>query len=147
MKTRIISNELISFVMKIRKFGRMYSNTNKFDNCKLTEQQFRTFMCLKKLNKCTLKELSKSLKVSTSSLCIMLGKMYEEGYVDRETDIKDRRNTFYYLTEEGQKFLCDEIERRLGLLDKQIDKLTNEKKERLYSCVKEVEEIIEELLI
>ena len=99
-------------------------NLNLFDNLikniggtgtkkiqKFTSKQFFTLEQLKKYDKIELKNLSKDLYVSTSSLCILLNKMVELGYVFREEDEKDRRNTFYGLTEEGKEVLKSEEDR------------------------------------
>lgn len=99
-------------------------NLNLFDNLikniagtgtkkiqKLTSKQFFTLEQVKKYDKIELKNLSKDLYVSTSSLCILLNKMVELGYVFREEDEKDRRNTFYGLTEEGKEVLKSEEDR------------------------------------
>jgi len=131
--------------MNIKKYARGYIYVDNTESCRLTEKQFRTLMNIKTQEKEILKNLSKNMKVSTSSLCIMLNKMTDEGLVHRETDIKDRRNTFYSLTRKGRELLDNEVEIRLSLLNKQIDKLSDEKKQKLYMCMTGIEEIIEEL--
>nr|WP_314277078.1 MarR family transcriptional regulator [uncultured Peptostreptococcus sp.] len=97
---------------------------NKFDNLiknvtntgtrkiqKLTSKQFFTLQQISKYEKIELKNLSKDLYVSTSSLCILLNKMVSSGYVFREEDPRDRRNTFYGITSEGINVLKEEEER------------------------------------
>ena len=55
-----------------------------------------------------LKYLSNHLHVSTSSLCILLNKLVEKGYVYREEDKKDRRNTLYEITKEKSEILDEQ---------------------------------------
>lgn len=141
MKSRELSNEFIHFMIKIKKYIRAQVRCEKLS--KTTEQQFRTLMSLKKLKKCTLKELSKSTNVSTSSLCIMLNKLCEEGKVERETDKEDRRNTFYNLSGNGEKFLEDELENKLGALSERMDRLTEEQKNQFSKNMKEILEIMD----
>ena len=63
-----------------------------------------------------LKNLSKELNVSTSSLCILLNKLVDQNYVYREEDRRDRRNTFYGITEIGEKIINDEMKQISCLL-------------------------------
>ena|SRR3712207_984655 len=104
-------------------------NINLFDNLikdiastgtkkiqKLTSKQFFTLEQVRKYDKIELKNLSKDLYVSTSSLCILLNKMVESGYVFREEDERDRRNTFYGLTEAGKEVLKSEEDRIATLI-------------------------------
>ena len=86
----IISN-LIKSIDKER------SKNNKV----FTERQFFVMIKIYKYKKIELKNLSKELNVSTSSLCILLNKMVEQGYVYRKEDSRDRRNTFYGITDFG----------------------------------------------
>lgn len=75
----------------------LLENFNRFDNLiknvtstgmkkiqKLTSKQFFTLQQISKYEKIELKNLSKDLYVSTSSLCILLNKMVAAGYVFRK---------------------------------------------------------------
>ncbi|MCY6370125.1 MarR family winged helix-turn-helix transcriptional regulator [Clostridium ganghwense] len=143
MESREVSKQFINFIMSIRNFFKAQTNSNSTSN--VTHQQFSTLMTVKHLNKAALKDLSKEIKVSKSSLCIMLNKMVDEGYVERETDPKDRRNTFYSLSSKGEEFLGIEVENRLYKLDKRIDRLSEERKEKFYECLVEIEKVLEEI--
>lgn len=146
METRDVSNEFINFTMKLKKYIKTSINdANNKQVFTLTQAQFGVLLQLGCLKKCTLKDLSKKIKVSNSSLCIMLNKMSEEGLVKRETDPKDRRNTFYSLTDKGNKLLNDEQERILSYLDSRIKNLSEDRKIKLFECLKDMSEIIEEL--
>ena len=82
-----------------------------------------------------LKNLSKVLHVSTSSLCILLNKLVEQGYVYREEDKKDRRNTFYGITEKGREVLEIEKADILNLINKKVELIDEEKREDLYKAL------------
>lgn len=112
----------------------LLENFNIFDNTiknvtgsgmkkiqKFTTKQFFTLEQMKKYDKIELKNLSKDLYVSTSSLCILLNKLVDCEYVFREEDPKDRRNTFYGLTEEGRKVLEEEEDRIASVLVKNMN--------------------------
>lgn len=75
---------------------------------RFTVKQFFTLLQIRKYEKIELKNLSKDLYVSTSSLCVLLNRLVEIGYVFREEDPRDRRNTFYGITEEGKAVLEEE---------------------------------------
>lgn len=107
----------------------LLENFNIFDNMiknvtgsgmkkiqKFTTKQFFTLEQMKKYDKIELKNLSKDLYVSTSSLCILLNKMVDNDYVFREEDPKDRRNAFYGMTEKGREVLAEEEDRIASVL-------------------------------
>ncbi len=112
----------------------LLENLNVFDNLiknvtgtgmkkvqKLTSKQFFTLEQIKKYDRIELKNLSKDLYVSTSSLCILLNKLVDLGYVFREEDSKDRRNTFYGITEEGKVVLEEEEDRISTILSNKMN--------------------------
>ena len=111
----------------------------------LTERQFFALASIRKHNKIELKNLSKDLYVSTSSLCILLNKLVEQGYVYREEDSKDRRNTFYCITEKGSETVKSEIDRFIGIISTKIDRLNEEQRYKLFNCMIEVKSIMEVL--
>ena len=111
----------------------------------LTERQLFALVSIRKYNKIELKNLSKDLYVSTSSLCILLNKLVEQGYVYREEDSKDRRNTFYCITEKGSETVKSEIDRFINIISKKIDRLNEEQRYKLFNCMVEVKSIMEVL--
>ncbi|WP_434283977.1 MarR family winged helix-turn-helix transcriptional regulator [Clostridium botulinum] len=136
-----LSKELIKFMITMKKQIKKYLNLNP--TLKLTEQQFVTLFILKKNKKITLKKLSTYICVSTSSLCIMLTRMVEEELVYREVDERDRRNTFYSLTEKGINLIDEEIEGKVDNIEEKIMNLSLSQKEKLYEAIKNIEEIID----
>lgn len=142
MKNREVAKEFIGLTIKIKEFFR--GQNKKRNDSNLTEQQFRTLLYLKKLEKPSLKDLSENAHVSNSSLCIMLNKMVDENLVVRESDTRDRRTTNYSLTTEGMEFLEDEMGKRLNILAYELGKLDEEKKEKFYEHLKGLNEIMNE---
>ncbi|ACO85258.1 MarR family winged helix-turn-helix transcriptional regulator [Clostridium botulinum] len=136
-----LSKELIKFMITMKKQIKECLNLNS--TLKLTEQQFVTLFILKKNKKITLKKLSTYICVSTSSLCIMLTRMMEEELVYREVDERDRRNTFYSLTEKGVNLIDKEIEGKVDNIEEKIMNLSLSQKEKLYEAIKNIEEIID----
>ncbi|EJP6474033.1 MarR family transcriptional regulator [Clostridium botulinum] len=136
-----LSKELIKFMITMKKQIKECLNLNC--TLKLTEQQFITLFILNKNKKITLKKLSTYICVSTSSLCIMLTRMMEKGLVYREVDERDRRNTFYSLTEKGINLIDKEIEGKVHNMEEKIIDLSSIQKEKLYNAIKDIEEIID----
>ncbi|AJD30937.1 MULTISPECIES: MarR family winged helix-turn-helix transcriptional regulator [Clostridium] len=136
-----LSKELIKFMITMKKQIKECLNLNC--TLKLTEQQFITLFILNKNKKITLKKLSTYICVSTSSLCIMLTKMIKEGLVYREVDQRDRRNTFYSLTDKGINLIDKEIEGKVHNMEEKIMDLSLIQKKKLYNAIKDIEEIID----
>lgn len=111
----------------------------------LTKKQFFALAEIQKHDKIELKNLSKALYVSTSSLCILLNKLVEQGYVYREEDTKDRRNTFYGITEKGEEVSNQEVEKFMNIISSKIDSIDKDEKKELSKSLKKTQEIINEL--
>lgn len=123
------------------------TNTDRYKKGKvLTKKQFFTLIEIQKHEKIELKNLSKELYVSTSSLCILLNKLVELGYVYREEDSKDRRNTFYGITEQGEVVVNTEIEKFMQIINDKIDKLDLQKKKELEESLQKTIDIIKEII-
>ncbi len=123
------------------------TNTDRYKKGKvLTKKQFFTLVEIQKREKIELKNLSKELYVSTSSLCILLNKLVELGYVYREEDSKDRRNTFYGITEEGEVVVNTEIEKFMQIVNDKIDKLDLQKKKELEGSLQKTINIMKEII-
>ncbi|GAA0105485.1 MarR family transcriptional regulator [Paraclostridium sordellii] len=123
------------------------TNTDRYKLGKvLTKKQFFTLVEIQKLGKIELKNLSRELYVSTSSLCILLNKLVELGYVYREEDQSDRRNTFYGITTEGEEVANQEIEKFMQIINDKLDKLDLIKKKELEQSLQKTIDIMKELM-
>ena len=111
----------------------------------LTERQFFALISIREYKKIELKNLSKKLHVSTSSLCILLNKLVDQGYVYREEDSRDRRNTFYGITEKGQIILKEEIDKLVKILEYRIAVLDEEDRALMFNSLKNIELIMHKL--
>ncbi len=85
------------------------------------------------------------MHVSTSSLCILLNKLVEQEYVYREEDSRDRRNTFYGITKNGEKILDNEILKFVSIISDKMDCLDIDNKDKLFTSLEESKNIIEQL--
>lgn len=147
---KLLENNLVSMLLleNMNKFHNLIKIVNndrfKTEN-NLTERQFFALSSIKQHNKIELKNLSRDLYVSTSSLCILLNKLVEKGYVYREEDSNDRRNTFYGITEKGDKVLFEEIEVFVGIINKKVEKLNENDRQVLLESMTNVKHIINKL--
>lgn len=142
-----ISKELLETTRKFHCMAKTVINEyNKTMNPFLTDKQFHALIYMQNSGKIELKNLSKLMNVSTSSLCILLNKLVDNGYVYREEDKKDRRNTFYDITDNGVKTLEIEKANRFKILDNKIDKLSEDKKVKFYETLRNLKEIMDEIL-
>ncbi|KPU45130.1 organic hydroperoxide resistance transcriptional regulator [Oxobacter pfennigii] len=144
MQNKETARKLLNFFVNFNSHMKIYHNYHN-DSRPITEQQFKTMLNLKILERCTLKELSEKLNLSSSSTCIMLNKLDEEGYITRESDTKDRRNTFYSLSNKGQEFLNEDLDKKLDIIGSRLEKLSEDKLERLISSMNEFQEILKEI--
>ncbi|MGL5330983.1 MAG: MarR family winged helix-turn-helix transcriptional regulator [Peptostreptococcaceae bacterium] len=145
-----MDNKDVSIIMmeNMRDFTNLIKIVNDERNLSqkvLTERQFYALVSIKKHKKIELKNLSKDLYVSTSSLCILLNKLVEQGYVYREEDPRDRRNTFYCITQQGDKIVTEEINKFLAVISNKVEKLNEEEKIKLFNCMQETKLIIKKL--
>jgi DNA-binding MarR family transcriptional regulator len=132
-------------IIRIKKV--IKANLKEKETLKATEEQFRTLVALKEEDEVYLKDLSTKTGVSTSSLCIMLNKLCEEGLVDRKTDINDRRNTMYFLTNEGKEVFDKEKESRMLAMIELLNHLNSAEREAFYHHIQNVNKILEKLII
>lgn len=145
MDNKDSSKELLEFVILFNRLVREF-HSQKYDS-NYTQQQFRTLLYLEEIGKCPLKLLSKQIQVSTSSLCIMLNKLVDEGLVYREIDQEDRRNTFYELTTKGTDILKEEKILRTNKLEELIDRVPEEQRGELLECLTKARTILKDFQI
>lgn len=111
----------------------------------LTKKQFFALVEIQKHEKIELKNLSKVLYVSTSSLCILLNKLVEQGYVYRKEDSKDRRNTFYGITEKGKEIAEQEIGKFMDIISNKLNAIDEDKRHELRNSLEKTEEIMNDI--
>jgi MarR family transcriptional regulator, organic hydroperoxide resistance regulator len=142
-----ISKELLEATRRFHCMAKTVINEyNKTMNPFLTDKQFHALIYIQNSGKTELKNLSKLMNVSTSSLCILLNKLVDNGYVYREEDKKDRRNTFYDITDDGFKILQIEKTNRFKILNDKLDKLSEDKKAKFYETLLNLKEMMDEIL-
>ena len=124
----------------IKNINRERATINKI----LTERQFFVLLKIYNCKKMELKNLSKELNVSTSSLCILLNKLVDQNYVYREEDRRDRRNTFYGITEIGEKIINDEIS---SILESKFMMLSVDERKIMIESLQNIKRIAKKFVI
>ncbi|MDU4936717.1 MAG: MarR family winged helix-turn-helix transcriptional regulator, partial [Peptostreptococcaceae bacterium] len=113
----------------------------------LTERQFFVLLKIYNCKKMELKNLSKELNVSTSSLCILLNKLVDQNYVYREEDRRDRRNTFYGITEIGEKIINDEMKQISSILESKFMMLSVDERKIMIESLQNIKRIAKKFVI
>ena len=93
-----------------------------------------------------LKNLSKELNVSTSSLCILLNKLVDQNFVYRKEDSKDRRNTFYGITEYGTEIINNERIRVLNAIEEKFKVLNDKDRTIIIDSLENIKNIVGKLV-
>ncbi|MDU2592544.1 MAG: MarR family transcriptional regulator, partial [Paeniclostridium sordellii] len=68
------------------------------------------------------------------------------GYVYREEDSNDRRNTFYGITDEGEVVINTELDKFMDIINEKIDKLDLDKKKELEESLQKTIDIMKDIM-
>lgn len=133
----------------IELFNNFIKNINKernIENKTLTERQFFVLLKIYKYKKMELKNLSKELNVSTSSLCILLNKLVDQNYVYRKEDSRDRRNTFYGITEYGEAVINNEMKTISSIIESKFNALSSEDRTIMVESLQNIKSITKKMI-
>ena len=129
----------MDFAVHLKRFFRTEMNLQ--EGC-LTDERFRSLHYLEGSEGVALSELSERIRISPSSLCLMLKKMEEEGLVERNRGSKDRRKVLYRISPLGLKRLEDDRSRRLAALTERFKALSQADRDRLHQAMDSMESIL-----
>jgi DNA-binding MarR family transcriptional regulator len=118
----------------------------KSTSSEVTEQKLRTLFTLKMMGRSKLKDISSVLFVSTSSLCTMFNHLEKEGFIVREIDSTDRRNTYYSITPMGELLCNKEIRAKEQLLTEFLSVLDSNDIEKLTLSLTQINSIIKKIV-
>ncbi|MDR0665193.1 MAG: MarR family transcriptional regulator [Helicobacteraceae bacterium] len=114
-----------------------------------SKKEHRQFHILEELNesgRTRLKDLSKRMDLSASSICIMLGQMEAEGLVIREIDAKDRRGAYYSTSQKGKEKIKDVIGRVRRYIINFFEPMDRSDLKKVYEATKVVNQILEKYI-
>ncbi|SNS78993.1 DNA-binding transcriptional regulator, MarR family [Anaerovirgula multivorans] len=106
-----------------------YKNMDQ-DKC-LTLSQFQVLFIIKDFGLCNMSCLSEAIEVSKGTMTSMLNKLVEEGYVERSTSPKDRRNVYVSLTPKGDDKVNYMKEKLLKAIVETLSQLEENQKEEI----------------
>jgi DNA-binding MarR family transcriptional regulator len=133
------ARRFVDFAVHLKRFFRTEMNLQ--EGC-LTDERFRSLHYLEGSEGVALSELSERIRISPSSLCLMLKKMEEEGLVERNRGSKDRRKVLYSISRLGLKRLDDDRSRRLAALTERFKALSQADRDRLHQAMDSMESIL-----
>jgi len=89
-------------------------------------------------------ELAKNLMVTTPAVSKALKDMEEKGYIEREPDKNDRRNTIVKITRKGERARKETCKRMDLLMQNVIDRLGEENVKKLIQLLNQLTDLINE---
>lgn len=137
-----LARRFLEFAITIK---RLFRSASGQTDRGLSEERYRSLLCLLKMEEAGLSELSERLSISASSLCIMLGKLEEEGLVERHRDWADRRHVRYSCTPQGKARLIAAQEELLEQLSRRFKAIPLEKREGFLRALDEIESVLGDL--
>ncbi|AKL97143.1 transcriptional regulator MarR family [Clostridium aceticum] len=105
----------------------------------LTLAQFQALFIIHRFGLCNMSNLSETIEVSKGTMTCMLNKLVEDGYVERSSSAKDRRNVYVSLTQAGEKKVKQIKNKLLVTIDEKVRNLDE-------SMQKEIQGVLEILM-
>ncbi|KAF1085165.1 putative HTH-type transcriptional regulator YusO [Sporotomaculum syntrophicum] len=95
-------------------------------NGQVTQTQFFLLKLMAAHEHCKAADIAHILDISPSAATTIIDRLFKNGWIKRERSDQDRRIVWLKLTEQGKKLLSDIEARRLQLLMRQFEHLTEE---------------------
>lgn len=136
--------EFLKMVGNHRRFGKMLYNFIEEPK----EKPQKVFMLddLREVGKAKLKDIAAQTGHSTQNLCSLYNGLEKEGLIGREIDSNDRRNTYYFITKQGEKTLDENQQKARDVIKDIFSKLSNDDLNELKKCLVKTNCIIEKVL-
>ncbi|MDR1460531.1 MAG: MarR family winged helix-turn-helix transcriptional regulator [Campylobacteraceae bacterium] len=113
---------------------------------KYSRHKMLALMWLGKNGKKRLKEIAAQTGMSSSSLCVMFNEMEKENLVVREIDKTDRRNTYYFLSENGEIAADNVIKEIKATILQILEPLKEDEVEDIAEALSVINKILEKYL-
>ncbi len=117
------------------------SDPHKFYGIKITLQQYLALDTLAKKGKCTIGDLSKSLKIALSTATELVNRLTKRRFVQRKKDIKDRRVVWVDLANTGLEILKKINVKKQRQVAVVLEKLTQHDRDTLINILKVVSRV------
>ena len=132
----LIENYITLLPMLYRTFFR------DFPNCGVTRLQMKLLYYLKVEGGKPMNYYAKKIMVSKPNMSVLAEKMINEGFVKKESLERDRRVSTLKLTEKGEDFLSEEMNKFTNHLLDKLSIFTDEEVERLNEMIEEIKGMI-----
>jgi len=109
---------------------------------RVTGQQFKVLMVLRRRQPCKTSDLSEAFSVSPGSMSIMLNSLVDDGFIERLHDDTDRRVILLRLTSKGETLVTEIYEKILSKLEKIVSKLSCEEIRQLNALIEKVQQMV-----
>lgn len=119
------------------KVDRLIKNKN------IKPQKIATLVDLEFFGKSKLKDIAERTGASPQALCIMYNGLEKENLIKRETDKKDRRNTYYSISKSGINFLEEHIKIIKSIFTDILSKFNEDDIKEFGRALKTVNDIVE----
>lgn len=89
-----------------------------------------------------LKDIAHREMVTTPNLCAAFRKLERDGLVLRKIDENDRRNTWYSVTQAGERIAVQAMDTMRSMIERLFSKLSRSDEEGLTKALKNINEIL-----
>lgn len=113
---------------------------------KLSHQRIRILNILYFEGEMKVSDLSNKFKVSQPGINRMLSQMEGLYLIERQYDSNNRGETFYSLTEHGEKIIVKELNDIGNVIKKQFEKLNTNELDDLECCLNKMSHIFEKII-
>lgn len=108
----------------------------------LTGPQFFILHLLSKKERWMVTEIAERMSVKPSAITVMIDRLKDHGFVERQRDEQDRRVVFIKITDGGRQTLAEAVEKRKQIVMKYLQQLTPEEQESLVSIYEKMARIV-----
>ncbi|MEW9052871.1 MAG: MarR family winged helix-turn-helix transcriptional regulator [Neobacillus sp.] len=119
MDYRTLANELISNMTKNPKMAFQ----KKVDDLSHGERRILGYFTFFKNDGASSGELSEKLFLSTPRVAAALNSLSKKGFIERNRDENDKRIVIVTITDAGKRFMLEEHEEAISMLEKSLEKL------------------------
>ncbi len=144
METKRILKEFLRTVGNGRRFGKILLSYAKETSGR--PQQTCLLRDLKDIGRAKLKDIALKTGYSPQNLCMLYNGLEKEGLIARQVDETDRRNTYYFLTDEGMKVVEESEKIVLRLVVQMFSGLSEDDLINLKNSMKTLNNILEKII-
>ncbi len=144
METRKILEEFLRTIGNSRRLGKVLLSSSKETSGR--PQKICLLVDLKEIGRSKLKDIALKTGYSPQNLCMLYNGLEKEGLIARQVDDFDRRNTYYFLTSEGERAVEESEKIVLRLVVKMFSSLSDDDLVSLKNSLETLNNIMEKIV-